>query len=290
MPELPEVETTVLDLKRKVLKRTFLDIWTDAPKLIKKPNLEEFKREIKGKKIQDIKRKGKFIIFYLSGDKRLLIHQKLTGHLLVGQWKKENEEWVPVKKGPLEDPMNKFIHIIFFLDNGLMIAFSDLRKFGRVELLTKKELENLKDLKELGPDPLDKNFTFDRFKQIIQNQKRKIKAVLMDQKLISGIGNIYSDEILFRAGVHPFKPANTLQEREIRKIYRNIKSVLKKAIKLGGESISDYRRPDGRKGGFDKERKVYRREGMPCYVCGTKIERGKINSRSTYFCPKCQKL
>ena len=114
MPELPEVETTVLDLKRKVLKRTFLDIWTDAPKLIKKPNLEEFKREIKGKKIQDIKRKGKFIIFYLSGDKRLLIHQKLTGHLLVGQWKKENEEWVPVKKGPLEDPMNKFIHIIFF--------------------------------------------------------------------------------------------------------------------------------------------------------------------------------
>ena len=112
----------------------------------------------------------------------------------------------------------------------------------------------------------------------------------MDQKTISGIGNIYSDEILFRAGVHPFKPANTLQEREIRKIYRNIKSVLKKAIKLGGESISDYRRPDGRKGGFDKERKVYRREGMPCYVCGTKIERRKIGSRSTYFCPKCQKL
>ncbi len=290
MPELPEVETTVLDLKRKVLQRTFLDIWTDTPKLIKKPNLAKFKREIKGRKIQDIKRKGKFIIFYLSGDKRLLIHQKLTGHLLVGQWKKEKGEWVSVKKGPLEDPMNRFIHLIFFLDNGLMIAFSDLRKFGRIELLTARELENLKDLKQLGPDPLDKNFTFDKFKEIIQNQKRKIKAVLMDQKIISGIGNIYSDEILFRARVHPFKPANTLKVKESERIYKSIKSVLKKAIKLGGESISDYRRPDGRKGGFDKERKVYRREGMPCYVCGTKIERRKIGSRSTYFCPKCQKL
>jgi len=290
MPELPEVETTVLDLKRKVLQRTFLDIWTDTPKLIKKPNLAKFKREIKGRKIQDIKRKGKFIIFYLSGDKRLLIHQKLTGHLLVGQWKKEKGEWVSVKKGPLEDPMNRFIHLIFFLDNGLMIAFSDLRKFGRIELLTARELENLKDLKQLGPDPLDKNFTFDKFKEIIQNQKRKIKAVLMDQKIISGIGNIYSDEILFRARVHPFKPANTLKVKESERIYKSIKSVLKKAIKLGGESISDYRRPDGRKGGFDKERKVYRREGMPCYVCSTKIERRKIGSRSTYFCPKCQKL
>ena len=290
MPELPEVETTVLDLKRKVLQRTFLNIWTDAPKLIKKPSLIEFRKEIKGKKIIDIKRKGKFIIFYLTGKKRLLIHQKLTGHLLVGQWKREKGEWVSLQKGPLEDPMNRFIHIIFFLDNGLMIAFSDLRKFGRIELLTERELENLKDLKQLGPDPLDKNFTFDKFRQIIQKQKRKIKQVLMDQKTISGIGNIYSDEILFRAGVHPFKSANTLQEKELKKIYRNIKSVLKKAIRLGGESISDYRRPDGRKGGFDKERKVYRREGMPCYVCGTKIERRKIGSRSTYFCPKCQKL
>ncbi|MCD6410734.1 DNA-formamidopyrimidine glycosylase [bacterium] len=290
MPELPEVETTVLDLKRKVLQRTFLDIWTDAPKLIKKPSLAEFRKEIKGKKIIDIKRKGKFIIFYLTGKKRLLIHQKLTGHLLVGRWKREKGEWASLQKGPLEDPMNRFIHIIFFLDNGLMIAFSDLRKFGRIELLTERELENLKDLKQLGPDPLDKNFTFDKFRQIIQKQKRKIKQVLMDQKTISGIGNIYSDEILFRAGVHPFKSANTLQEKELKKIYRNIKSVLKKAIRLGGESISDYRRPDGRKGGFDKERKVYRREGMPCYVCGTKIERRKIGSRSTYFCPKCQKL
>lgn len=290
MPELPEVETTVLDLKRKVLQRTFLDIWTDAPKLIKKPNLTEFKRRLKDKKIEDIKRKGKFIIFYLSCNERLLVHQKLTGHLLVGQWKKEKGKWVPQSKGLLEDPMNRFIHIIFFLDNGLMLALSDLRKFARIELLTKEELDNLKDIQELGLDPLDKNFTLKKFQEIIKGQKRKIKQVLMDQKLISGIGNIYSDEILFRARVHPFKPANKLNPNEIKEIYANIKSVLKRAIKLGGESISDYRRPDGSKGNFDKERKVYRREGQPCYVCGTKIERKKIGSRSTYFCPKCQKL
>lgn len=290
MPELPEVETTVLDLKRKVLQRTFLNIWTDAPNLIRRPKLEEFKKRIRGKKIEDIKRRGKFIIFYLSGNERLLIHQKLTGHLLVGHWKKEKGKWVPQDKGPLEDPMNQFIHIIFFLDNDLMLALSDLRKFARVELLTEKEMEELEDLKKLGPDPLSKNFTLKKFQEIIKSQKRKIKQVLMDQKLISGIGNIYSDEILFRAKVHPFRPANKLKLEEIKRIYTYIKSVLRQAIKLGGESISDYRRPNGTKGGFDKERKVYRREGQPCYICGTKIEKRKIGSRSTYFCPKCQKL
>jgi len=290
MPELPEVETTALDLKRKVLQRTFLDIWTDAPKLIKKPkSFNQFKKELIGEKIKDIKRKGKFILIELTHNKVLLIHQKLSGHLLVGVWEKKNKKWIPKYEGPLNDPMNRFIHIVFWLDKGLMLALSDLRKFARVELWDKNELENSKTLQELGPDPLEKSFTFEKFREIIKNQKRKIKQVLMDQKLISGIGNIYSDEILFRAGVNPFRKANTIKEEELKKMYKTMKSLLKKAIKLGGESFSDYRRPNGSKGGFEKERKVYRREGQPCFVCGTKIERKKIGGRSTYFCPKCQK-
>jgi len=291
MPELPEVETTVRDLKRKVLGRTFLNVWCDAKKLIKRPRtFEEFKKEILGRKIISIKRKGKNILIYLDKKKALLIHQKLTGHLLVGKWQKKGNSWIPQIKGPLEDPINRFIHLIFFLDNDLMLALSDLRKFAKVELWDKKELTQSKEIREIGIDPFSPEFTFQEFKKRIKNTKRKIKQVLMDQSLIAGIGNIYSDEILFEAKIHPEKKAHVLKEEELKRIYQSIKKVLKKAIELGGESISDYRRPDGSKGGFDPLRKVYRREGKPCVRCRTPIKRIKIAQRSSYFCPKCQKL
>ena len=291
MPELPEVETTVRDLKRKVLGRTFLNVWCDAKKLIKRPRtFEEFKKEILGRKIISIKRKGKNILIYLDKKRALLIHQKLTGHLLVGKWQKKGNSWIPQIKGPLEDPINRFIHLIFFLDNDLMLALSDLRKFAKVELWDKKELTQSKEIREIGIDPFSPEFTFQEFKKRIKNTKRKIKQVLMDQSLIAGIGNIYSDEILFEAKIHPEKKAHVLKEEELKRIYQSIKKVLKKAIELGGESISDYRRPDGSKGGFDPLRKVYRREGKPCVRCRTPIKRIKIAQRSSYFCPKCQKL
>ena len=291
MPELPEVETTVRDLKRKVLGRTFLNVWCDAKKLIKRPRtFEEFKKEILGRKIISIKRKGKNILIYLDKKKALLIHQKLTGHLLVGKWQKKGNSWIPQIKGPLEDPINRFIHLIFFLDNDLMLALSDLRKFAKVELWDEKELTQSKEIREIGIDPFSPEFTFQEFKKRIKNTKRKIKQVLMDQSLIAGIGNIYSDEILFEAKIHPEKKAHVLKEEELKRIYQSIKKVLKKAIELGGESISDYRRPDGSKGGFDPLRKVYRREGKPCVRCKTPIKRIKIAQRSSYFCPKCQKL
>jgi len=291
MPELPEVETTVRDLKRKVLGRTFLNVWCDAKKLIKRPRtFEEFKKEILGRKIISIKRKGKNILIYLDKKRALLIHQKLTGHLLVGKWQKRGNSWIPQIKGPLEDPINRFIHLIFFLDNDLMLALSDLRKFAKVELWDEKELTQSKEIREIGIDPFSPEFTFQEFKKRIKNTKRKIKQVLMDQSLIAGIGNIYSDEILFEAKIHPEKKAHVLKEEELKRIYQSIKKILKKAIELGGESISDYRRPDGSKGGFDPLRKVYRREGKPCVRCRTPIKRIKIAQRSSYFCPKCQKL
>ena len=291
MPELPEVETTVRDLRKKVLGRTFIDAWSDFPKMIKRPkSFEQFKKEIKDKKIEKIWRRGKNIIFDLSGKLSLLIHQKLTGHLLLGKWIKKAEKWQSKLPGPLlEDPMNRFLHLIFWLDNGQMLALSDLRKFAKVELWNSDELKESEEIKSLGPEPLEKEFTFQKFKEILP-KKGKIKQVLMDQNIIAGIGNIYSDEILWQAKVHPLREIKELSEEEIKRIYEAMRRILPKAIELGGESISDFRRISGEKGGFDVLRKVYRREREKCSRCGTIIKRLKISSRSTHFCPHCQPL
>ena len=287
MPELPEVETTVRDLNKKVLGRTFVDVWTDFKKMIKKlKDFAEFKKKIKGKKIQKVWRRGKNIIFDLSGGLNLLIHQKLTGHLLLGKWELEKGKWQAKVPGPLvEDPMNRFLHLMFWLDNGQQLALSDLRKFAKVELLGQEELK--KELSSLGPEPLEKPFTFEKLKEVLP-KKGKIKQVLMDQTVIAGIGNIYSDEILWKAKIHPFKEVSKLSEEELKKIYQATKGILEKAIKVGGESISDFRRISGGKGDFDPLRKVYQREGEKCSRCGTIIKRMKLASRSAHFCPNCQ--
>ena len=296
MPELPEVETTIMDLKKAqppILGTGFFDLWTDWKKIVKKPkNFDEFKKNLIGKKVLDIKRRGKNILFFLSENKILLIHQKLTGHLLYGKW--EIEKGKPKSKipGPIsEDPMNKFLHLIFFLNNGWQLAISDLRKFAKVELWDRKELESLKEFKKIGPEPLEKNFTFEKFKKALSKKKKgKIKQILMDQNVIAGIGNIYSDEILWQAKVHPFKDVSKLKEEELKKIYLAMREILKKAILAKGESISDFRRISGERGGFDPLRKVYRREGEKCSRCGSIIKKIKIGGRSAHFCPNCQKL
>ena len=289
MPELPEVETVVRDLNKFILGGIITRIWTDAQKIIKKPkSFKNFEKEIKGRKIEKIRRRGKNVIFELSGGKTLLVHQKMTGHLLFGKWKMENGKWATTK-GPLQDPQNRFIHLMFWLDKGKMLALSDLRKFAKVELLDDKELK--KELSSLGPEPLEKSFTLDEFKKVLKNKKGKIKQVLMNQAIIAGIGNIYSDEILWQAKVHPFKDVSKLLISEINKIYQAMREVLTKAVKLGGTSISDFRRPSGEKGLYSEVRKVYRLENKECGRCeGTLIKRMKIGGRSAHFCPVCQKL
>lgn len=289
MPELPEVQTTVNGLRTKVLKRTFVDVWSDWKKLVKKPkDFEQFKKEIKNKKIIDIWRRAKNVIFDLSEGYSLLVHQKMTGHLLVGKWELVGGKWVVVKDGPLKDPYNRFLHVVFFLDDKNMIALSDARKFAKVELRKTDELLNSKEFMALGPEPLDKSFTFEKLKEILKNKKGKVKQVLMDQNVIAGIGNIYSSEILWYAKIHPEKSIAKLSKSELKLLYQSIKKVLELGVKLGGESFSDYRKPDGTKGDFDTERKAYRREGQKCSRCGTKIKRIKIGQRSAFYCPYCQ--
>ena len=172
-----------------------------------------------------------------------------------------------------------------------MLALSDLRKFAKVELWKTKELKESEELKSLGPEPLEKDLTFDKFKEVLSKKKGgKIKQILMDQTIIAGIGNIYSDEILWQAKIHPFQALSKLSDADLKKIYQAMRRILPLAIKLGGESISDYRRPSGEKGYFDKERKVYRREGEKCSRCGGIIEKAKLAGRSAHYCPKCQRL
>jgi len=292
VPELPEVETTVRELKKAqplILGAGFIDVWTDFEKMIKKPkNLEELKKEIKGKKIENIWRRGKNILFDLSGGKILLIHQKLTGHLLLGKWERKNDQWQAKIPGPLaEDPMNRFLHLMFRLDNGQMLALSDLRKFAKAEFGKREEI--LKELEDLGPEPLEKSFTFEKFKARLKGKKGKIKQVLMDQNVIAGIGNIYSDEILWEARISPFKEIKRLSDEELEKIYKAMRKILKRAIEFKGESISDFRRISGERGFYDKERKVYRREEEKCSRCSSLIQRKKIAGRSAHFCSVCQK-
>ena len=282
MPELPEVTTMVNGLRKRILNRTIIKVWTDTEKLIKNFEFKEFKKEIKGKKIIDIFRKGKIICFQLDNNKILFVHPKMSGHFLIGKYKRVKDSWQSNN-----NEMNKYIHLMFWLDNDLMLAFSDLRKFARIELWDEQKLSQAKIIQELGPDALE--LIFIQFEEILQKSRRKIKQVLMDQKLIAGIGNIYADEILFKTKIHPFRTTNTLTKQEIKKVYQAIKPILKKAIKLGGSSVSDFYNSEGNKGNFQNEFKIYRRNGQKCFNCLTIIKREKLVSRSTHFCPECQK-
>ncbi len=301
MPELPEVQTIVNDLKKRVCGRTIVDYWTDTPKLVKKPAFKRFLKEIKDQTIIDVQRRGKNVLFFLEGHNRnkklseMLTHQKMTGHFLIGKWnigKKGGKKFsTPETKGPISsDKYNNYVRAIFYLDNGQQLGLSDLRKFAKIMLGTPEEIENSNDLKQLGPDALSKEFNADYFYNVLQKRKKPIKPVLLEQSVASGIGNIYGDEALFISKINPLKKSNALSKRQVRTLIDAIKSVLKKSLKLRGTSSSDYRDTYGEKGGYHRIRLVYDREGEPCRICGEPIKRIKIGQRSSHYCPHCQKM
>ena len=306
MPELPEVQTIVNDLNKKIVGRRIVGVWFDWPKMIKDPldqsktrvahkHVSAFEKSIKGKKILKIRRRGKNILIYLFGGLLLLIHQKMTGHLLVGKWEikklRKKDAVIPLEpEAAVTDPYNSYIHLIFRLDDGRMLALSDLRKFAKAILGRTGEIEALPELANLGPDALDKKLKFNEFSKLIRSENRKIKQVLMDQEVIAGIGNIYSSDILWMAKVHPFKSAKKLSEKELKAIWQAIHKVLPRALKLRGTSVSDFRDTAGEKGKYGNVLLAYRREVEPCRRCKTKIVRKKLGGRSAHFCPSCQKL
>ncbi len=276
MPELPEVETTVLLLRKKTLDKVFVCVWAES-----KNNLSN---KLKGKKIKEITRHGKGIFFYLSSGESLFIHLRMTGHLLYGKWERKREGWVSKEK-IMQHPKNGFLRYIFFLSNGKQLALSDQRKFATVAIISKEGKERY--LSRLGPEPLE--IKKEDFFRIFKKKRGRIKSFLMNQQLISGIGNIYASEILFKAKIRPERRIDSLSQEEIEGLYRYMKIILKKGLILQGDSTSDFRLLNGKKGGYQEKHLVYNRKNLPCPLCKKKIIKTTLAGRGTYFCSKCQK-
>ena len=321
MPELPEVETTTKGLQKTVVGQKILDVWTDLDSkdkrqldTIKNPAFfKYFKREVIGKKIIGVKRIGKNILIALGSGDTILIHMKMTGHLLYGKYRKVAGSsrsdlgtslrsdllplWLPAEKGPLQDPYNRFVHVVFSMSSGKHLAFCDSRKFGKITLIKKSELHTSKHTAHLGPDPTDKNFSFENFKERLflkpsAGWRRKIKSVLMDQTIITGIGNIYSDEILWMSSIHPEARVQNIPKDRLRVMFKSMKQILAKGIDFGGDSMSDYRNILGKKGEFQLHHNAYMREGEKCGKkgCHGVIIRIVVEGRSSHLCPSHQKL
>jgi len=315
MPELPEVHTTVTILNTLISGKKIESAWSnyDSPHYVGKENIKDvlyfsyFKKQISGKDITSVYRRGKNILINLSGDtvsrsslthKKLgdnptiLIHMKMTGHLLFGKYsytKKENV-WLAQDEGPLQDPFNQFIHFTLSFFDGTTLAFSDMRKFATVKLL-KDEGAVQHELKKLGPEPLDPTYDWQSFKEnLLCRPRQKIKTALMDQSLIVGIGNIYSDEMLWSSSIHPERTVASLSDIDFKNLLRNGKKVLEKGIDFGGDSMSDYRNPYGLPGDFQKKHNAYRRTGESCKKrgCDGTMLRKVVGGRSAHFCSKHQ--
>jgi len=267
MPELPEVETIRQQLKEKILGKEIEEVIVKDKRSIKGISKNKFIKKVTHQKFMDILRRGKVLIFKLKENLFIVVHLRLTGWFI------------------LSKEIEKFSRVIFKLSDGYLLNFCDSRMFGEIKLM--EEWQNLPIIKEMGPEPLE--LDFDRFFKLFEKKKTKIKPLLMDQKFLAGVGNVYSQEALFCAGIHPERRADKISEEEYKKLFKCLISILKKAIKMKGSSVDTYRQIDGEEGEYISFLKVYQKEGAPCVRCKTPIKRKIIGGRGTYFCPHCQK-
>lgn len=285
MPELPEVETIRKDLVRKLKGKRVVSIQVRKKNLIK-GSVASFIRQVKNNRILDIDRIGKLLIIELGKDLYILVHLKMTGQLVF----KMRNKIVAGGHGQPElssDLPNKYSHIIFFFNGGSKLFFNDMRQFGYMRLVNNQQKDIIKT--EYGIEPLTRNFTLDNFKKVFAGRKALVKAVLLNQKLIAGIGNIYADEICFVAQVKPTRRANKLTPAEIKRLFLASREVIKKAIKFRGTTFNDYVDVEGNKGNFVKLLKVYGRDGEKCKRCRKGIiKKIKVAGRGTHYCPQCQ--
>lgn len=289
MPELPEVQTTVDGLNRKIRGLVIRRVWTDydsrfhrGKDSIKDPAyFRKFRTAVTGARIVGAKRLAKNILIRVrkgAGHSVILVHMKMTGHLMYGDYDRE-------------DPFNRFIHLIFTFDNGQTLELSDMRKFAKVTLINEKDLDKTAHLENIGPDPLAKGFTLKIFgDRLATKPNGRVKQLLMNQSMIAGIGNIYSDEALWRAGINPEERIRNIPPRLMSKLYAAIGAVLKEGVAFGGDSMSDYRNIDGERGRFQERHNAYRKTGERCSMivrgkrCKGVIIRKKIGGRSAHFC------
>lgn len=288
MPELPEVETIKRGLAKSIIGKKIVDFTCDTKKMINLP-LPRYQKSIIGKTVKGIERRAKMIIIDLSEDWRVWFHLKMTGQLVYSGRKKKIVGGHPIKEGFEKDP-NRFTHATFSFSDGTHLYFNDVRKFGWVKLYQKAELESKLDAMKLGPEPLTDDFSLAYLKEQIKRlPNRKIKVFLMDNQIVVGIGNIYSDEICFYARVRPDRKVKDLRENEIKLIFRGIKKILAEAIKYEGTSISDYVNAMGEAGSYTKKLKIYQRYGEKCFGCRHEVRRMKLGGRTSSYCPNCQK-
>lgn len=280
MPELPEVETIKKDLQKKIKGKKIKDVVVNVDKILEKPSLKEFIAKVDSRVIKEINRRGKYIIINLDSKEKLIIHLGMTGLLIY-----------PYDRKFVENKINpKHNHLIFTFTDDTQLVFNDVRRFGKVYLVS--NINEVEGIAKLGIEPLDENFTPEVFIRMMRKKKNKIKSLLMKQEFITGLGNIYVNEVLYRANIHPLRAASSLTEEEIGKLFREIKVVLSEAVEFRGSTVADeaYRDTDGEKGKFAEKLQVYARKGESCLKCGHSIEVLRIEGRSSFVCPRCQKL
>lgn len=289
MPELPEVETIRLGLQRYIVGKTIEDVEVRLPKMFTGDP-----KDIIGAKIIDVRRFGKGLVIDLDNNYSIAIHIKLTGQLIYRGPEVSNVS--NVSKGKIGgEPPNKWTHVVFKLRTKNLeprtrtayLYYNDLRQFGWIKIVQSSKLKDQSFFKDLGPE-FFKDLTFEKFKQTISKSNLAIKVLIMDQKKMSGVGNIYANDALFEAKIDPRRKAKNLSEEEIRKLYDAILKVLKKGLESGGASELSYVNVLGQEGGYQKHFLVYGREKEKCKRCGGEIKKIKLGGRGTYFCPKCQ--
>jgi formamidopyrimidine-DNA glycosylase len=269
MPELPEVETVKNELAPLIVGRTVTNVVLLWEGIIRQPSAAEFRLRLIGQKIAGINRRGKYLLFNLSNGENLIAHLKMSGALIAGRG---NGEGI------------KYARAVLYFDDGSNVVFRDPRKFGRMWLVT----DPSSVVGKLGPEPLEPVFTTDVLAQRIKGRKAPVKALLCDQHVIAGVGNLYADEALFLARIHPLTEGGKLSGARLKQLHSAIIQVLQKGIKNKGASIENYVRPDGNPGTAHLEFLMPRKAGENCTRCGTPVERITVRGRGTYFCPNCQ--
>ena len=272
MPELPEVETVRRGLEKLILGKKISNIDIRYPKMIK-TDLHEFQKEMPGQVIQTMGRRGKYLLFYLY-DKVLISHLRMEGKYFYY---------------PDQVPERKHAHVLIHFEDGGSLVYEDVRKFGTLELLAPELLDSYFISKKLGPEPNEKDFDLGSFKLALKKSKKPIKTHLLDQTLVAGLGNIYVDEVLWRAKVHPSRTSNSLTAQEARKVHDETINVLGQAVEKGGSTIRTYTNAFGEDGTMQDFHQVYDKTGEACSRCGSIIEKIQLGGRGTHFCPKCQR-
>lgn len=288
MPELPEVETIKLGLQKHLVGHKIEDIEIRVPKIF-----QGNPKNVIGAKVVAIKRIGKGLIIELDNGYVLTVHLKMTGQLVFRD--KNTQNLVLSKKVGGDTLPSKYSHVIFSLDKGAKLYYNDLRRFGWVKVLKKDELAENAFFSQMGPEPkvgedlAGKELTLDYFKNVVQKGNLPVKPILMDQKRIGGIGNIYANDALFLAGIDPRRKGKSLTEEETKKLFEAVHTVIKKSLNYGGSSDENYVNVLGQEGNYQNHTLVYGKKGEKCSVCGSIIEKIQLGNRGTYFCPKHQK-